>query len=170
MRYIFTVIAVFTFCLVANCQVLDKAVELSKKIESVDSLTVIEQLDLDNEIMELQFVLFNEYCEDLRTKLSSKVLIDDAFVETETPIDDEPTDNENNETDGNTGEITEWDRLKNTLKLMSATTFNNAYTEKELVAISATREKLPDWLKSTSGSKKDKVAWFQDNKNEIDNY
>lgn len=64
----------------------------------------------------------------------------------------------------------EWGQFKDDLMSMSRTQFNRTYTERGLVSISQKREKLPEFLKSRTGPKSEKVDWFQDNKNQIDNY
>lgn len=64
----------------------------------------------------------------------------------------------------------EWTVFKDFLKASSESKFKSEYSEKELVAISLKREKLPDFLKTTDGAVSEKRDWFQKNKNEIDSY
>lgn len=64
---------------------LDKINELSKKIDSIKELTLEEQYELDNQIMELQFVDINEFFEKMRSNLAAKAIIEPVKEETGRP-------------------------------------------------------------------------------------
>ena len=55
--------------------VFEKIEALQKKISAADKITIEEQIDLDNEIMELQFNGINDVFEKMRDELSSKEII-----------------------------------------------------------------------------------------------
>jgi len=90
MKYTLSIIALL-LCLSAQAQskVLDKIQKLSDKIEAVDELTYIEQSELDQEIMELQFVESNDLFENMRTALFNKKIIDELISEDNDKIDND---------------------------------------------------------------------------------
>ena len=63
-----------------------------------------------------------------------------------------------------------WECLKSKVREGSTSAFNKEYTEKEIATIALTRDKLPEFLKTTKGKKADLVTWLFENTKELDNY
>lgn len=80
MRYLVLFFLFISFSAFSQQAPITKDIDnLYKKILKVKTLTQIEQLDLDNEIMEMQFETVNDFFEELRTKLSDIEIIEEEI-------------------------------------------------------------------------------------------
>lgn len=72
MKYILILaLSFFVFSLSGQSTTLKKITQLSEKIEKTKEITLEEQYELDNLIMELQFVEINEMFEKMRSNLAN---------------------------------------------------------------------------------------------------
>ena len=65
--------------------VFDDIIKLQKEIKELDKITIEQQIEFDNQIMEFQFNSINEVFESMRNDLSSKEIVDEVFEETTEP-------------------------------------------------------------------------------------